>query len=126
MENESISRIPAPMVIWQGRLQVASQYVLAHRPVPGTAMSAAVSSQSFERTLADLRCNLQIKLFNLVPLCDQVHVFLTREFLMQCRPHLATSLDIPHQLSYFVRFHNGAPAASDWRCSTRRINLSTE
>jgi hypothetical protein len=54
---------------------------------------------------ADLSRNLLVKLFDCVPLFNQIDVFLTRKSFVKHFPHLHASLDVEHQLGYFSWFH---------------------
>jgi hypothetical protein len=55
--------------------------------------------------LADFSRNLEVKLLDCVPLLNQINVLLACKFFVKHFPHLHASLDVEHQLGYFVWFH---------------------
>jgi hypothetical protein len=65
-------------------------------------------SDSFQTVLADFSRNLEVKLLDCVPLLNQIDVLLARKFFVKHFPHLHASLDVKHQLGYFILFHTGS------------------
>jgi hypothetical protein len=67
--------------------------------------------------LADFSRNLEVKLLDGVPLLNQIDVLLARKFLMEHFPHLHASLDVKHQLGYFILFHMGSCVLASFKYS---------
>jgi hypothetical protein len=72
---------------------------------------------SFQTVLADLSRNLEVKLLDCVPLLDQIDVLLARKFFVKHFPHLHASLDVEHQLGYFILFHTGSCVLASFKYS---------
>jgi hypothetical protein len=74
-------------------------------------------NNSFQTVLADFSGNLEIELLDCVPLLNQIDVLLARKFFVKHFPHLHASLDVEHQLGYFILFHTGSCVSESFKYS---------